>query len=126
MLAKERRSLNLSKRRSVAESDAFDWFDRRLLSLSKYTSRRLVWFDRLTNRFDRLTNRFDRLTDRFDRLTDRFDKRLVSWLVSWLVSLSNQSNQSNHRHRTYASAYFVDHFYKSYAKYETTALHVRY
>jgi hypothetical protein len=63
----------------------FDWFDRLTNRLSKYTNRlsnRLVWFDRLTNRLSKYTN----------RLSNR------------LVSLSN------HRHRSNASAYFVDHF----------------
>jgi hypothetical protein len=65
------------------------------------------WFDKLTNQ---LTNRLSKQPlvadsgafDWFDRLTNR---RLVSRLVS-------QSNQSNYRHRTHASAYFVDHFQK--------------
>jgi hypothetical protein len=56
--------------------------------------RRLLWFDRLTNRFDRLTNRFDRLTNRFDRLTNRFDR------------LTDRRDM----HRSNVSAYLVEHF----------------
>jgi hypothetical protein len=81
----------LSKRPSVADSGAFNRFD-------KLTSRRLV---SLPNRLVSLPNRLVSLPNRLVSLPNR----LVS-LPNRLVSLPN------HGHRSNVSAYFVDHFLK--------------
>jgi hypothetical protein len=77
--------------------------------LSKYTNRRLV---------SRLVSQSNQSKAPLSASGGRFDKRLVSLSNQSKAPLSASGGRfdrrlvslSNHRHRSHASAYFVDHF----------------
>jgi hypothetical protein len=116
MLTKEQRSLWFDWR--------LLWFDRLTNRLSKYTNRLSKYTNRLskyTNRLSKYTNRLSKYTNRLSKYTNRLSKRPAvadsgafdwfDWLTSRQLVYFDKRLVSlpNHRHRSNASAYFVDH-----------------